>query len=57
MGFQLPCPPPGDLPNPRIEPRSPAGHSDSLPPKPPGKPKETISKVKRQLSEWENNSK
>ena len=53
MGFQLPCPPPEDLPNPRIEPRSPAVHSDSLPSKPPGEPKETISKVKRQPSEWE----
>ena len=44
MGFSrqeywsgLPCPPPGDLPNPGIKPRSPALHSDSLPPKPPGK--------------------
>ena len=26
----LPCPPPGDLPNPRIEPRSPALHMDSF---------------------------
>ena len=26
----LPCPPPGDLPNPRIEPRSPALQADSL---------------------------
>ena len=27
----LPCPPPGDPPNPRIEPRSPALQADSLP--------------------------
>ena len=34
----LPCPPPGDLPNPAIEPRSPALLADSLPSEPPGKP-------------------
>ena len=28
----LPCPSPGDLPNPRIEPRSPTLQLDSLPP-------------------------
>ena len=40
MGFSmqeywrgLPFPPPGDLPNPRIEPRSPALQADSLPTK------------------------
>ena len=37
----LPCPPPGDLPNPGIEPRSPALQVDSLPSDPPGKPKNT----------------
>ena len=37
----LPCPPPGDLPNPGIEPRSPALQADSLPSEPPGKPKKT----------------
>ena len=31
-------PPPGDLPNPRIEPRSPALKADSLPIDLPGKP-------------------
>ena len=31
-------PPPGDLPNPGIEPRSPALQADSLPSEPPGKP-------------------
>ena len=35
----LPCPPPGDLPNPGIEPRYPALQVDSLPSEPPGKPK------------------
>ena len=29
---------PGDLPNPGIEPRSPALQADSLPAEPPGKP-------------------
>ena len=45
MGFSrqeywsgLPCPPPGDLPDPEIEPRSPALQADSLPYEPPGKP-------------------
>ena len=45
MGFSrqeywsgLPFPPPGDLPNPGIEPRSPALQADSLPSEPPGKP-------------------
>ena len=48
MGFSkqkywsgLPCPPPGDLPNPGIEPRSPALQVDSLPTEPPVKPKNT----------------
>ena len=37
----LPCPPPGDLPNPGIKPRSPALQVDSLPSEPPGKLKDT----------------
>ena len=48
MGFSrqeywsgLPCPSPGDLPNPGIELRSPALQADSLPSEPPGKPKNT----------------
>ena len=36
-----PFPSPGDLPNPGIEPRSPALQVDSLPAEPPGKPKNT----------------
>ena len=39
----LPCPPPGDLPDPRINPGSPSLQADSLPPEPPGKPKENVS--------------
>ena len=34
----LPCPPPGDLPNPGIEPRSPALQAGSLLSEPAGKP-------------------
>ena len=34
----MPSPPPGDLPNPGIEPKSPALQADSLPSEPPGKP-------------------
>ena len=37
----LPCPPPGDLPSPGLEPRSPALQVDSLPSEPPGKCKNT----------------
>ena len=35
--YGLPFPPPGDLPNPGIGPRSPALQADSLPSEPPGK--------------------
>ena len=45
MGFSrqecwsgLPFPSPGDLPDPGIEPRSPALQADTLPSEPPGKP-------------------
>ena len=37
----LPCPPPGNLPNPGIRPRSSSLQVDSLPTEPPGKPKNT----------------
>ena len=37
----LPCPSPRDLPNPAIEPWSPALQADSLPSEPPEKPKKT----------------
>ena len=39
---ELPCPPPGDLPNPGMEFRSPALQGDSLPSEPPGKPHKWI---------------
>ena len=49
MGFfrleywsELPCPPPGDLPNPGTEPRSPTLEVDSLLSEPPGKPIEIV---------------
>ena len=35
----VPCPSPGDLPNPGITPRSPTLQVYSLPAEPPGKPK------------------
>ena len=35
----LPCPPPGELPNPGIKARSPTLQADSLPSEPPGKPR------------------
>ena len=38
---KLPCPPPVDLPNPGIEPRSPTLQADSLLSEPPGKPMNT----------------
>ena len=39
----LPCPPPGDRPNPGIEPRSPALQADSLPSETRGKPNEFLN--------------
>ena len=36
----LPCPPPGDLPNAGIKPRSLALPADSLPSEPPGNPRQ-----------------
>ena len=48
MGFSrqeywsgLLCPPPGDLPDPGIEPKSPSLQVDSLLSEPPGKPENT----------------
>ena len=50
MGFSrqkywsgLPFPSPGDLPNPGIEPGSPALQTDALPSEPPGKPRMYIN--------------
>ena len=52
MGFSrqeywsgLPFPSPGDLPNPEIEPGSPALWADALPSEPPGKPCQSLSCV------------
>ena len=49
MGFSrqeywsgLPFPSPGDLPDPGIEPRSPAFQADALPAEPPGKPSSSV---------------
>ena len=42
FGSGLPCPSPGDLPNPGTEPASPALQADSLPSEPPGKTKLVI---------------
>ena len=39
---ELPCPPPGDLPNPGIEPRSHALLADSLLSEPPGNPRHFV---------------
>ena len=39
--IRVPCPPPGDLPNPGIKPRSPTLQADSLPSELQGKPKNT----------------
>ena len=44
---ELPFPSPGDLPNPGIEPRSPAMQLDSLPSEPPGKPLLLLSHFSR----------
>ena len=50
MGFSrqeywsgLPFPSPGDLPDPGIEPRSPALQADALTSEPPGKPKSWVA--------------
>ena len=47
----LPCPPPGDLPNPEMEPRSPALQVDSVLSEPPGDPDYTgdIDKSRSQV--------
>ena len=54
MGFSrqeywsgLPFPSPGDLPNPGIEPRSPALQADALTSEPPGKPQVKVKSLSR----------
>ena len=53
MGFSrqeywsgLPCPPPGDLPDPGIEPRSPTLEADALTSEPPGKHLTLVGTIK-----------
>ena len=41
----LPFPSPGDLPNPGIEPGSPAMQTDALPYEPPGKPNKKFKSI------------
>ena len=50
----LPFPLPGDLPNPGIEPGSPALRADALPSEPPGNPLrvKTYADKPRQLATW-----
>ena len=62
MGFSrqeycsgLPFPPPGDLPDPGIEPRSPAWQADSLPSEPPRKPR-SLGAQYATGDQWRNNS-
>ena len=45
----LPCPPPGDLPYPGIEPWSPALQADFFTPEPPGKPRQLITRHKNSV--------
>ena len=53
----LSCPPPGDLPNPGIELRSPALQADSLPFEPQGKPLKTVRVVdKKMLTDLEDSA-
>ena len=47
----LPFPSPGDLPNPGIEPGSPALQADALPSEPPGKPSSLITQLIGKLGE------
>ena len=58
MGFSrqeywsgLPCPPPGDLPDPGVEPEFPALQGDSLPAELPGKPAQALQILKIENSE------
>ena len=46
---ELPCPSPGNLPNPGIEPGSPALWADSSPSEPPGKPSHYVVAVSSAL--------
>ena len=48
----LPFPSPGDLPNPGIEPGSPALQADALPSEPPGKTQKYGTEIKEGLYSW-----
>ena len=48
----LPFPSPGDLPDPGIEPRSPALEADTLTSEPPGKPLLTIQAFRSDRSDF-----
>ena len=50
----LPCPPPGDPPNPGIKPRSPALKEDSLPSEPPGEPHVKTEEKKPNTKEFKD---
>ena len=50
----LPCPSPGDLPNPGMEPRCPAWEADSLPAEPQGKPSGASASVFSAVSQLED---
>ena len=61
MGFSrqecwsgLPFPSPGDLPDPGLEPGSPALQADALPSEPPGKLKENMNVEQDLLSPFKN---
>ena len=63
MGFSrqeywsgVPLPSPGDLPDPGIEPRSPAMQADALSSEPPGKPRDYNEAQKWQVSSNLNNN-
>jgi len=50
---ELPFPSRGDLPNPEIEPTSPALQAETLPPEPPGKPPKNLYTTQFQKSNLE----
>ena len=51
----LPCLPPGDLPSPGIEPRSPALQANSLPSEPPRNPQNAVAYPFSRGSSWPRN--
>ena len=64
MGFsrqeywsELPFPSPGDLPDPEIKPGSPSLQTDTLPSKPPGKPRNNCTPLKGSQAEYTELSK